>query len=33
MKIAREQRETMLVCECDEFMEEVMGLTLTELSG
>jgi hypothetical protein len=33
MKIARQQRETMLASECDEFMEEVIGLTLTELGG
>ena len=33
MKIAREDRETMLVSEHDEFMDEFIGLTLTELGG
>jgi hypothetical protein len=33
MKTARQERETMLVSEHEEFMDDVIGLTLTELGG
>ena len=33
MKVARQERETMLVSEHYDFMDEVVGLTLTELSS
>jgi hypothetical protein len=33
MKIARQERETMLVSEHEEFMDDVLGLTLTHLGG
>jgi len=33
MKTARQERETMLVSEHEEFMDDVIGLTLTALGG
>ena len=33
MKVARQERETMLVSEHDEVIEELAGITLTELGG
>jgi hypothetical protein len=33
MKVARQERETILVSEHEEFLDSVMGLTLTHLSG
>lgn len=33
MKVARQERETILVSEHEEFMDDVLGLTLTHLSG
>ena len=33
MKVARQERETMLVSDHNDFIEEVVGLTLTELSS